>query len=208
MFPLLSSSDEEDNDKENTDPDLHRPIELPSSPKGDPVKTFVDDEAEEEDDSDNDLFRFQENEEDEDNGESEEVNDIIATEYEEKPIDGEKRNQLHQQWLKQQDAAGTDNILQRLKYGLEQRETAMLDGEDDDDEEEDDEEEEELGDETHEGLGQANLVRMNSRKIKQMIPQMFTDKDDGYVSSDDEETEKRLVKQCLLKKAVSFHLCI
>ena len=60
----------------------------------------------------------------------------------------------------------------------------MLEGEDDDDEEEDDGEEEELGDETHEGLGQANLVRMNSRKIKQMIPQMFTDKDDGYVSSD------------------------
>ena len=56
MFPLPSSSYEEDNDKENIDPDLHRPTELPSSPKGDPVKAFVDDEAKEEDDSDNDLF--------------------------------------------------------------------------------------------------------------------------------------------------------
>ena len=111
MFPLPSSSDEEDNDKENTDLDLHRPAKLPSSPKGDLVKAFVDDEAEEDDDSDNDQFQFQENEEDEDNRESEEVNDIIATEYEEKPIDGEKHNQLHQQWLKQQDAAITDNIL-------------------------------------------------------------------------------------------------
>lgn len=206
MFPF-PSSDEEDNDKENIHPDLHRPIELSSSPKGDPVKAFVDDEAEEEDDSDNDLLRFPENEEDEDNGESEEVNDIIATEYEEKPIDGEKRNQLHQQWLEHQDAAGTDNILQRLKYGPEKRETTMLEGEDDDGEEEN-EEEEESDDETLEDAGRANLVRMNSRKIKQMIPQMFTDKDDGYVSPDDEETEKRLVKQRLLQRAVSFHLCI
>lgn len=195
------SSNEEDNDKENIDPDPHRPIELCSSPKGDPVKAFVDDEAEEEDDSDNDLIRFQENEEDEDNGGSEELNDLIATEYEENPIDGEKRNQLHQQWLEQQDAAGTDNLLQRLKCGPEQRETAMLGGEDDDDEEEDNEEEEEFCDEALEGLGRANLVRMNSRKIKQMIPQMFTDKDDGFLSSDDEETEKMLVKQRLLEKA-------
>lgn len=206
MFPFPSSSNEEDNDKENIDPDPHRPIELCSSPKGDPVKAFVDDEAEEEDDSDNDLIRFQENEEDEDNGGSEELNDLIATEYEENPIDGEKRNQLHQQWLAQQDAAGTDNLLQRLKCGPEQRETAMLGGEDDDDEEEDNEEEEEFCDEALEGLGGANLVRMNSRKIKQMIPQMFTDKDDGFLSSDDEETEKMLVKQRLLEKAVSFYL--
>ena len=44
---------------------------------------------------------------------------------------------------------------------------------------------------------------MNSRKAKQMIPQMFSDKNDDYLSSDGEETERRLVKQRLLDKAVS-----
>lgn len=208
MLPFPSSSDEEDNNKENIDPDMHGPNELGSYPNGDPVKAFVDDEAEEEDDSDHDLLRFQDSEEDEDNGGSGELNDLIETEYEEKPIDGEKRNQLHQQWLEQQDAVGTDKLLQRLKCGTEQRETAMFEGEENGDggesngdEEEDSQEEEEFGDEAL-GLGPANLVRMNSRKIKQMIHQMFTDKDDGFVS-DDEETEKRVLKQRLLKKAVS-----
>jgi len=35
-----------------------------------------------------------------------------------------------------------------------------------------------------------------------MIPQMFTDKDDAYVSSD-EETEERLAKQSLSYRVVS-----
>ncbi|XP_028757668.1 uncharacterized protein LOC114716777 [Neltuma alba] len=33
-----------------------------------------------------------------------------------------------------------------------------------------------------------------------MIPQMFSDKDDAYVSSDDEETQKMLPKRCLSAK--------
>jgi hypothetical protein len=45
---------------------------------------------------------------------------------------------------------------------------------------------------------------MNLKKAKEMISQMFTDKDDVYISSDDEETETRLVKEQLSYKAVSF----
>jgi hypothetical protein len=49
-----------------------------------------------------------------------------------------------------------------------------------------------------------HVVRMNLKKAKEMISQMFTDKDDVYISSDDEETETRLVKEQLSYKAVSF----
>lgn len=198
-FLLCSSSDEEDNDKENVDPRLHESVDLSSSPKGDPVKDFVDDEAEEEDDSDNDLCRFQDNEEDEDNMDSDELNDMIATGYKEKPIDNEMRNQLHQKWLEQQDAAGTENLLQRLKFGSKMRETTLLEEKG----EVDEEDEEEFLDEAAEDITPKNLVRMNLKKAKEMIPQMFTDKDDVYLSSDDEEAEKRLAQQ-LSDKAVSF----
>lgn len=34
-----------------------------------------------------------------------------------------------------------------------------------------------------------------------MIPHIFSDKNDGYISSDGKETERRLVKQRLLDKA-------
>ncbi|KAL7002406.1 hypothetical protein U1Q18_003560, partial [Sarracenia purpurea var. burkii] len=60
----------------------------------------------EEDDSDNDLLRFQENEEDENIDDYEELNDHIATEYDERPVDNEWQNELHQKWLEQQDAVG------------------------------------------------------------------------------------------------------
>ncbi|KAJ6880759.1 hypothetical protein NC652_033946 [Populus alba x Populus x berolinensis] len=40
-----------------------------------------------------------------------------------------------------------------------------------------------------------NAVRMNLKKAKEMISQIFIDKHDVYVSSDDEETETRLVKE-------------
>uniref|UniRef100_A0A5B7BN11 Putative glutamic acid-rich protein n=1 Tax=Davidia involucrata TaxID=16924 RepID=A0A5B7BN11_DAVIN len=190
------SSDEEDNDKENIDPHPHRTDNGCSSPRGDPVKAFVDEEAVEEDDSDNDLFRFQENEDDEDDEDFEELNDMIATEYKEKPSDKERRNELHQKWLEQQDAAGTDNLLQRLNCGPKHRDTTLLEEEN----EEDDGDEEEFGDEAAEDPVPRNVVRINSRKAKQMISQMFSDKDDAYLSSDDEETEKRLVKQRLLNR--------
>lgn len=194
---FCSSSDEEDTDKENVDPHRHG---LSSSPDGDPVKAFVDDEAEEEDDSDNDMFRFQDNEEDE-NEDFEELNDMIATGYEEKPIDNEKRNQLHQKWLEHQDAAGTENLLQKLNCGSKLNDTTLLEDEEDEEGEED---KEDFGDEAAEDLVPTNVARLNLRKVKQMIPQMFTDKDDVYLSSDDEETEKRLSKQCLFEKSVSL----
>ncbi|KAK2988737.1 hypothetical protein RJ640_021002 [Escallonia rubra] len=190
------SSDEEENDKENINP---RPSKLDdgcSSPIGDPVKAFVDDEAVEEDDSDHDLHRFQENDEDEDDEDIEELRDMIVTGYKEKPSDNERRNELHQKWLEQQDAAGTDNLLQRLNYGSKLQDRTLLD-----EEEEDDEDEEELSAEAEEDLVPAKLARINSRKAKEMITQMFHDKDDAFLSSDDEETEKRLVKQRLLDKA-------
>ncbi|KAL4649909.1 hypothetical protein ACB092_01G048400 [Castanea dentata] len=190
------SSDEEDNDKENFAPHPHGLTDLSSS--HDPVKAFVDDEAEEEDDSDNDMLRFQDNEEDEDNEDLEELKDMIATGYEEKPVDNEKRNQLHRKWLEQQDAAGTENLLQKFNCGSKLKETTLLEEEED---EEGDEYEEDFGDEAAEDSNPTNVARMNLKKAKQMIPQMFTDKDDVYLSSDDEETEKRLAKQCLFEKS-------
>ncbi|XP_062159307.1 uncharacterized protein LOC133866705 isoform X2 [Alnus glutinosa] len=193
--PLDDVSDEEDNNKESVDPHPHG---LSSSPDGDPVKAFVDDEAEVEDDSDNDMFRFGDNEEEDENDDFQELNDMIATEYEEKPIDNEKRNQLHQKWLEHQDAAGTENLLQKLNCGSKLNDTTLLEDEEDEEGEED---KEDFGDEASEDLIPTNVARMNLRKVKQMIPQMFTDKDDVYLSSDDEETEKRLSKQCLFEKS-------
>ncbi|KAG8654671.1 midasin isoform X2 [Manihot esculenta] len=192
-----SSSDEEDSNKENIDPRLQGSADLPSSPRGDPVKAFVDEEAEE-DDSDNELSLLQDNEEDEDGMDAEEINDIIATGYEEKPIDNEMRNQLHQKWLEQQDAAGTENLLQRLKCSSKQKEMNLIEERED---EESEEAEEEFLDDPAEYLVPRNAVRMNLKKAKEMIPQMFTDKDDIYVSSDDEEIEKSLVKQSFSHKA-------
>ncbi|KAB1220568.1 hypothetical protein CJ030_MR3G015821 [Morella rubra] len=189
-----SSDEEEDNEKENVDPHPRGITDVPSSPDGDPVKAFVDDEAEEEDDSDDDLLRFQENEEDEEIEDYEELNDMIATAYEEKPFDNEKRTELHQTWLEQQDSAGMETLLQKLKCGSKLKETTLL-------EEEGDNASEDFGDEAEEDLQPTNVAKMNLRKVKQMIPQMFTDKDDVYLSSDDEETEVKLSKRRLFERA-------
>ncbi|XP_021283739.1 DNA ligase 1 [Herrania umbratica] len=193
------SSDEEDNDKENIDPQPHRSADLSPTANGDPVKAFIDQEAEEEDDSDNDLLPFQDddNEEDEDSEDLEELRDMIATTYEEKQSDIEKRMELHQKLFDRQDAAKTENLLRR--WGPKQRETTLLDEEGFEEEDETDEEEEDFV-ETTEDLPPTNL-RMHIKKIKEMIPQMFTDKDDMYISSDDEEVEKKLAEQCLSEKA-------
>ncbi|KAL0360698.1 UNVERIFIED_CONTAM: hypothetical protein Sradi_3754300 [Sesamum radiatum] len=187
-----SSSDEEDNDKENVDPHPRGIADGSSSPKGDPVKDFVDDEAEEEDDSDNDL-RFQDNEEDENIEDLEELNDIIATEYEERPTDNERRNELHQKWLEQQDAAGTDHLMQRLKCGSVLKDTFLSEKEPETDEDEDDNE---FDDEAKEDSLQ-NSARVNTRKAKQIILQLLPDKEDAYLSDDDDDTQRRLA-QCLL----------
>ncbi|KAJ8762269.1 hypothetical protein K2173_007425 [Erythroxylum novogranatense] len=188
--------DEEDNDKENVDPLLHGSVGFCSTPVGDPVKAFVDEEAEEEDDSDNDLGRFQDDEEDEDNTDSEELKDMI-TQYEEKPADEEMRTELHQKWLEQQDAAGTENLIQKLRCGSKQGDKTLLE----DTENEESEEDEDLFDNEPESVVPRNIVRMNMKKAKEMISQMFTDKNDIYQSSDDEETENRLVKERLSNEA-------
>ncbi|CAA3024783.1 Hypothetical predicted protein [Olea europaea subsp. europaea] len=186
-------SDEEDSEKENIDPYPCGVADGSSSPKGDPVKDFVDDEAEEEDDSDNDLIRSEEKE-DEDMDGFEELDDMIATEFEERTIDNERRNELHQKWLEQQDAAGTDHLLQRLKCRSELRDTILQDKEP-----ESDEDEEESDDEAKEDVHR-NSARMNSRNAKEIIMQMFSDKEEAFLS-DEDDTEKRHVKQRLLIRA-------
>ncbi|OIV96337.1 hypothetical protein TanjilG_09764 [Lupinus angustifolius] len=192
------SSDDEYYDKENVDPHLHGSVPLSSSPSGDPVKAFVDEEAEEEDDSDNDIHHFQDNEEGEDDDDMEDLKDLIATEFEEKATDREKRDQLHQQWLEQQDTAGMDNILQKLNHGSKLKESTSL--EEEDEESKETESDNEFDDEAEDYIAPSDSVKINLKRVKQMIPQMFTDKDDAYVSSDDDETEMRLAKQCLFDK--------
>ena len=167
------------------------------SPDGDPVRAFVDEEAEEEDDSDNDLQRFQDDEGEDDDDIEED--DMIATQYEEKPDDREKREQLHQQWHEQRDAAGVDNLRQKFYGGSKLNETPST-------EEEDEESREtENDDEVEEYAAPSESLKTTLKKVKQMIPQMFSDKDDKYVSSDDEETEDKLARQSLYYKTVSSH---
>ncbi|XWS14595.1 hypothetical protein CRYUN_Cryun35bG0023200 [Craigia yunnanensis] len=192
------SSDEEDNEKENIDPQPQESVDLSTTPNGDPVKAFVDEEAVEEDDSDNDLLRFQDddNEGDEDSEDLEELRNMIATGYEEKQSDIERRMELHQKLLDQQDAAKTEHLL--WKWGPKQRETTLLDKEGLEEDDEGEDEEDFL--ETTEDLPPVNL-RMHIKKIKEMIPQMFTDNDDMYISSDDEEAEKKFVERSLSEKA-------
>lgn len=199
------SSSEEDNDKENNDPCPSNAVKVVSSPERGLAKVFLDDEAEEEDDSDNDRARFQDNEEDDESDEDEVFDDLIATGYEEAPTDCEKRNRLHQKWLEQQDAAGTDDILQRLKYGQKQKEASCLHDDDDDNEIDDDFDEESAGEKSHDPPV-ADVAHQNSKKAKQMIAQMFTDADDSYVHSDDEESEQTLHRQRILKHTVSSYI--
>lgn len=189
--------------KENSDSETHD-----SSP-GDPVRKFIDEDAEEEDDSDNDLLRFDDEDDDEDE-EDDDLRDMIVSQFKEDPTDKDRRNELHQKWLEQQDAAGTEKLLQKLKRGLQQDETLLSEDEDDDDEERAEDADEEVQkleanedeNEDEEDPSHANSMRMTIKKIKEMIPLMFTDEDDVYVSSDDEEMEKKLLQQRLYKKMV------
>ncbi|KAI3939670.1 hypothetical protein MKW92_042326 [Papaver armeniacum] len=182
--PNDTSSDEEESDKENVEPDSRKLDDLNLDTEGDPVKAFLDDEAEEEDDSDDDS-RSKDDDDEEDNELNEELKDLIAYGYEEKPVDNEKRDQLHQMWLQQQDAAETDNVLQRLKCGAKQKGPSMLEEEEDEEDEED--EDGEPGDDSYNDSvdheSSKNMVRIISKKAKKMIPQMFTDKDDEEDSS-------------------------
>ncbi|KAL6574299.1 hypothetical protein OROHE_001203 [Orobanche hederae] len=194
------SSDEDDNDKENVDPHPRGIVGGSSSPKADFAKDFIDDEAEEEDDSDNDLNRFKENEEAEESEDFEELNDMIATAYEERPVDNERRNELHQKWLEQQDAAGTDKLIQRLNCGSGLTDAMLLDKEpetDEDDEEFDDDEEE---DDVKEDSLPRNSARINIKKAKQIILQLLPDKEDAYLSDDDDDIHRMHARRLLIRK--------
>ncbi|KAL6956641.1 hypothetical protein U1Q18_049167, partial [Sarracenia purpurea var. burkii] len=147
-----------------------------------PLIKAVEDEAVEEDDNDNDLLCFKENEKDEDIDDYEELNDLIATECDERPVDNEWRNELHQKWLEHHHAVETDNHMQRLKFGSKLKDIKFLEGDEQEDDE--DEKDEEFGDEAMEGRIKTSMTRTNSRKTKQMIPDMFSDKKDCYLSSD------------------------
>ncbi|KAL9247605.1 hypothetical protein vseg_021021 [Gypsophila vaccaria] len=193
------SSSEEESDKENTEP-FPKPARKDSfSVMGDPVKEFLDEEALE-DDSDNDLLPF-EGQDEENDAYMEEHCDYIATDFKEKPIDLERRNQLHQTWLQHQDEAGTENLLQKLKYGAKQQEPTFLEVEDDDEDDvgskdaDDESESDDVSDSEASGSPLQTSSRATTKMLKQMIPQMFTDPDDGYVSSEDEQIERSLSRR-------------
>ncbi|CAH8355857.1 unnamed protein product [Eruca vesicaria subsp. sativa] len=201
--PAPDNSEEAEYTKESYDPETHD-----SSP-GDPVRKFIDEVAEEEDDSDNDLLRFEDDDDEDEDEEDDDLRDMIASQFKEDPSDKDKRNELHQKWLEQQDAVGTEKLLHKLKRGLQQDKTSLFEDEDDDADDEkmaedaDDEEvtkPEASEDENEEDPSHATSMRMRIKKIKEMMPLMFTDEDDVYVSSDDEEMEKKLLQERLYNK--------
>ncbi|KAK4746257.1 hypothetical protein SAY87_012569 [Trapa incisa] len=179
-----NSYDEENNEKEDVNPHLDQDLDLDLSlPIKDPVKDFLDKEAQEEDDSDGYPFNWKQDDE-EDIEDAEELIDMMATHYVEKSIDNEKRNQLHQAWLEQQEDAGMENLLLREYQEYEEVEKKK--------------DEETCG--SKDGLDLRSLVQINLRKAKQTISNMFTDKDDLYISSEDDESGSMLTKQSLYKK--------
>uniref|UniRef100_J3LU03 DNA replication checkpoint mediator MRC1 domain-containing protein n=1 Tax=Oryza brachyantha TaxID=4533 RepID=J3LU03_ORYBR len=201
-------SEEEYDDKENIDPStqkddvniqepLQRAIAGDSCPGDAILRDFLDVEAEEEDDSDDDMMRFKDIEEDDGSDENEVLNDLIEAGYEEGEIDNEKRNALHQKWLQQQDAAETNKFMQKLKFG-HQEQKKTIDQDEDDAEDCEDESENEMSYD----LTPTNVVRQNSEKAKQMIARMFTDENDTYEHSDDEEIEEHLARQRISKREV------
>ncbi|XP_078441697.1 DNA ligase-like protein [Wolffia australiana] len=200
-----SSSEEENYDKENINPILQRTETVDLYKKNDLVKGFLDDEAEEEDDSDHDKMRFNDDEDEDDDddcsGEAEILADLIEPGYKEKKKDTDKRNELHQKWLQYQDAADTDNLLQRLtSHSKDPKIPFLIKKEDDDEELEEEEEEEDEEEEDSEqpgNLNRVNSARLNARNAKKRMAMMFTDSDVAYVS-DDEETEETVIRNCLI----------
>jgi hypothetical protein len=210
---LSSSEDEEDNDKENIYPDTQQnDVNTHQQPRrgragdscadGAILKDFLDVEAEEEDDSDDDMMRFKDNEEEDGDDEDEVLTALIAAGFEEEEVDHEKRNALHQKWLQQQDAAETNNVIQRLKHGHQEKKI-LLDEDEDEDEDDVEDCENESENETSYDLTPANVVRQNSEKAKQMIAKLYTDENDTYEHSDDEEIEEHLARQRISKREVS-----
>ncbi|XP_057516864.1 uncharacterized protein LOC130798036 [Amaranthus tricolor] len=202
----ISSSDEE-SDKENIEPQPKPLSKGSSTATANLVKDFLDEEAVE-DDSD-DLF---EDKDEEEASDMEENCDYIVSNVVEKQIDHERNNQYHQQWQQQQDEARTEKLLQKLNCGIKQKEASSLyeddaDKADDERDESDkdvashkdeDESDDDVSEEDAEGYIASGVT---TKKLRQMIPQMFTDKDDMYVSSEGEETERSLSnKKVMIQK--------
>lgn len=169
------------------------------------------DEEAVEDDSD-DLF---EDKDEEEASDMEENCDYIVSNVVEKQIDHEKNNQYHQQWQQQEDEARTEKLLRKLNCGIKQKATSSLYEEDadktDDERDESDkdvashkDEDESDNDVDSEEDAEGYIASgVTTKKLRQMIPQMFTDKDDVYVSSEDEETERSLSnKKVMIQKRV------
>ncbi|GJR08154.1 hypothetical protein Tco_0790806 [Tanacetum coccineum] len=110
----------------------------------------------------------------------------------------------------QEEEMGPSLLTMQLKFDsvipddvLNGQEASLLDeedGEEDveliDDDEEDEEREESPG-----------AARLDSKKAKELIANIFNDKDEDFLSSNDEETEKILAKERVLNKAMSDSLC-
>lgn len=161
------------------------------------MKLFVDDEAEH--DSDDDSLHSDE-EEDVEN-EDEELKDLIATGNEEMPIDREKRDILHRKWLHEQDAAATDDLLQRLKCHWNREPSEGHEEEGDYEMNRDSVSE---GDSA--GASPTEVVQRN-KKLKLDLFKIFPDREAAYVSSDEEEAEQSYLSELVLEKSVSVLFC-
>lgn len=204
---MQSSSSSEESDKENIGPNACNYVNTHLSLKNCLAKTFLDDEAVEEDDSDGERMRYQESDENE-SDEIDDLDDMIESGNTEAPIDQDKRNELHQKWLEKQDDAETENVLQRLKCQGHGR-SSFIEGdsdcydgsEDDDDNDSNDNcDEAKCDDDFAPKHRTMNTSHQSFKKAKQMIAQMFTDANDVYLPSDDEEIERDFIRHHMLKQ--------
>ncbi|EFJ24825.1 hypothetical protein SELMODRAFT_414278 [Selaginella moellendorffii] len=156
-----------------------------------PIMALIDDEAEAEDE---DLILH--NSEEDEGDDSAEVLEIIDRSAEaEEPLDNGRRADLHRQWLEQQDEAQTDSILWRIQGSSKQTEytaeiSSFLDADDSDPQE----------------LSRGTSVKLKETKEAAPPPSIgleFLEEDMQiyHESSDDEETERTILRQRLLETA-------
>ncbi|GJR35286.1 hypothetical protein Tco_1210970 [Tanacetum coccineum] len=88
-------------------------------------------------------------------------------------------------WLQEKDAAGTDDHLRRLYLASKLREISLLDEDSEEDLEMIDLDEEDDADEEREEREERPGARLDSNKAKELTANMFTDKDEDFLSSDD-----------------------
>eukprot|EP01018_Ginkgo_biloba_P037303 Gb_25072 [translate_table: standard] len=195
--------DDGDN-KENVDPSPSKPVEASLYAKGAPVKAFVDDEAEDEDED----ILVGHDEDDVMDDENEDLQDIVATAEEEKPIDHERRDALHRKWLEEQDAAMTGDIFQRLGRGRKQkgpqaRKTALLDEDDDVDFDDNEDDMVESDDEPqhHRAVSKEADHNDDDSNMEKLPTKTAIDEEDVLDLSDDDEMEQRLVRQRILEES-------